>query len=93
MGDYNRDKLSEGQKTTLTRLITFLALRYRTDPKQKGFIQPHMHYSNTDCPGKNVVGFLDELRRQVDGETQTLVSGGRPDDASSSFVPLALAKL
>lgn len=92
MGDYNRDQLSDAQKTTLTRLITFLALRYRTDPKQKGFIQPHMHYSNTDCPGKNVVGFLAELRSQVDGETQTLISGGRPDDAGGSFVPLALVK-
>lgn len=90
MGDYNRDRLNDDQKTTLRRLITFLALRYRTDPSQRGFIQPHMHYNNTDCPGKNVVGFLDELRREVDGETSTLVNGGRPDDARPSFEPLAV---
>jgi len=90
MGDYNRDQLSDGQKTSLRRLITFLALRYRADPKQKGFIQPHMHYSNTDCPGKNVVAFLDTLRSEVDGDARTLTSGGAPNGASSSFVPLAL---
>jgi hypothetical protein len=92
MGDYNRDQLSEDQKTALRRLITFLALRYRVDPKQKGFIQPHMHYSNTDCPGKNVLAFLDQLRREVDGETTTLASGGAPSGASSSFVPLAVLR-
>jgi hypothetical protein len=90
MGNYNNDAVSEGQKTSLRRLITFLALRYRSDPAIDGFIQPHRHYNNTSCPGKNVLAFLDALRREVIGETRTLLSGGKPSGASDSFVPLAV---
>jgi hypothetical protein len=90
MGDYDKDVVSEGQKTSLKRLISFLALRYRSDPSVAGFIQPHKHYSNTGCPGRNLLAFLDELRRGVVGETKTLLSGGKPNGASGSFVPLAV---
>lgn len=90
MGDYDKDAVSDGQKTSLRRLITFLALRYRSDPSVQGFINPHKHYNNTGCPGKNALAFLAELRREVIGDTKALVSGGKPQDASASFVPLAI---
>ncbi|MCX5795301.1 MAG: N-acetylmuramoyl-L-alanine amidase [Elusimicrobia bacterium] len=90
MGDYNRDQLSVAQKDILRHLITFLALKYQTDPRQSGFIQPHKHFNQTDCPGRNVVAFLDELRGGVATDTLAMVQGDRPSGASGSFVPLAL---
>ncbi|MDD5629698.1 MAG: peptidoglycan recognition family protein [Elusimicrobia bacterium] len=90
MGDYNRDPLKPAQRDILRHLITFLALKYQTDPRQKGFIQGHMHFNQTDCPGRNVVAFLDELRRGVSGETVALLQGDRPSGAAGSFTPLVV---
>jgi hypothetical protein len=96
MGDYNRDVPTKPEIDSLRRLVTFLALQYRTDPRQKGFIEPHKHYNNTDCPGNNVVAILPDLNTQVDNETAALVDKlksqtGNIADASS-FIPLVVTQ-
>lgn len=65
MGDYNKLQPTAAQKESLERLIVFLALKYRIDPRQNGFLEPHMHFNNTDCPGKSMLSFLPELRAKV----------------------------
>ena len=87
IGDYNRDQLTEAQKTTLKRLIVFLALKYHTDPRQSGFIEGHHHFTqnDTDCPGKNVDAFLPELRRLVGEDAVAVISQG------TGFVPLLVS--
>lgn len=90
MGNYNVEELNERQKTTLRRLIAFLALRYGSDTSRRDFIQPHSHYKGTDCPGSRILAFLQELRRQVNGEAVSLALGQRPEGAAASFVPLAI---
>jgi hypothetical protein len=87
IGNYDKDQLTEAQKTSLKRLIAFLALRYRTDPKQKGFIQGHHHFedSSTGCPGKNLDAFLPELRLLVEQDTLDIVAKG-----DKSFTPLVI---
>jgi hypothetical protein len=74
IGDYNRDPLTDAQKESLKRLVTFLALKYRIDPRQKGFLEPHRHFrqgedNDTDCPGKNVIAYLPLLRDQIKERT------------------------
>lgn len=90
MGDYNRDYLNDAQKNSLRRLITFLALRYHSDPRQRDFIQPHQHYKSTDCPGTHIVAFLAELRADVTKDTFSYLD--EANQSRRSFQPLALAE-
>ena len=90
MGNYNRDNLNDEQKTSLRRLITFLALRYGSDTARKEFIRGHHHYMRTACPGSHILDFLDELSREVDGEARTLARGDAPAGAAASFKPLLI---
>lgn len=69
MGDYNVLEPTAAQKDSLKRLITFLALKYKIDPRQPGFLEGHKHFNSTDCPGKNLAAFLPSLRQAVVAET------------------------
>ncbi|PIR19412.1 MAG: hypothetical protein COV48_02170 [Elusimicrobia bacterium CG11_big_fil_rev_8_21_14_0_20_64_6] len=88
MGDFNKVKPADAQVESLTRLVTFLSVKYKKDPGTKGFLEPHMHYTNTDCPGKNLMAILDSLRRKIDLENETIVAGGRV--GGMDFTPLAV---
>ena len=88
MGDYNRDYLNDSQKNSMRRLITFLALRYHEDPRQRDFIQPHQHYKSTDCPGTHIIAFLNELRA---GVTQDTLAYRQDASRQRSFSPLIVA--
>lgn len=90
MGDYNKTQLNGAQKDMLRHLISFLAIKYQTDPRQNGFIQGHQHFNNTDCPGRNIAAYLAELRQGVTGETLAMLQGDRPSGAAGSFTPLAV---
>ncbi|MBI5242024.1 MAG: N-acetylmuramoyl-L-alanine amidase [Elusimicrobia bacterium] len=90
MGDYNKVQLNGAQKDMLRHLISFLAIKYQTDPRQNGFIQGHMHFNNTDCPGAHIAAYLSELRRGVAGETLAMLQGDRPSGAAGSFTPMAV---
>ena len=90
MGDYNKDYLNDAQKNSMRRLITFLALRYHSDPRQRDFIQPHQHYKSTDCPGTHILSFLAELRAGVTKDTLAYLDEAQTK--SGSFAPLAVAE-
>ena len=76
MGDFNKSKPTDAQIESLTRLITFLAIKYKKEPGAKGFLEPHQHYTDTDCPGKNMMAILDALRRKIDHEKDLILAGG-----------------
>lgn len=87
MGDFNRQKPTDAQVESLTRLVSFLAMKYGQDPSRTGFLEPHKHYDQTDCPGHNMMAILDALRRRVDARTAELVArlhAAKPGE----FVPM-----
>lgn len=86
MGDFNVIKPNEAQIVSLTRLVTYLSLKYKKDPSQKGFLEPHQHYTQTDCPGKNMMAILEALRQKIDDDHDRIANGGRVQD----FSPLAV---
>ncbi|MBI2384489.1 MAG: N-acetylmuramoyl-L-alanine amidase [Elusimicrobia bacterium] len=87
MGDFNKVKPTGAQIESLTRLVTYLSVKYRKDPNAKGFLEAHQHYTNTDCPGAHLMAMLDSLRRKIDKENEIIVSGGV---AGTDFTPLAV---
>lgn len=89
MGDFNKVKPTDAQIESLTRLVTYLSIKYKKDPNAKGFLEAHMHYTNTDCPGKNLMAMLDSLRRKIDQENEVIVGGGVAGGAAD-FTPLAV---
>jgi N-acetylmuramoyl-L-alanine amidase len=89
MGDFNKVRPTDAQIESLTRLVTFLSIKYKKDPSAKGFLEPHMHYTNTDCPGEHLMAILDSLRRKIDRENETILAGGEAGK-SSDFTPLAV---
>ncbi|MEQ1920769.1 MAG: peptidoglycan recognition family protein, partial [Elusimicrobiota bacterium] len=86
MGDFNKLKPSDAQVESLTRLVTFLAIKYKKDPEAKGFLEGHQHYNSTDCPGKNLMAILDALRHKIDKEKEQIMAGG----SGGTFTPLAV---
>lgn len=74
LGDYNKVKPTAEQVESLTRLVSFLAMKYQQDPSRQGFLEGHQHYNNTDCPGKNMMAILAALRARVDAETIKLAA-------------------
>lgn len=87
MGDFNKVQPSAAQVESLTRLVSFLAIKYRQEPSRPGFLEGHRHYDSTDCPGKNLMAILDSLRQRIDAQTTQLVA--RLDGAKKGeFVPL-----
>lgn len=94
MGDFNKLQPTSAQIESLTRLITFLSIKYNQDPegvvlkrgrKLDEFIEPHNHYNQTDCPGRNMLAIIDNLRATVTQEKGSIVTGGR-----GGFTPLAV---
>lgn len=59
IGNFDRDQLTEPQRDSMVRLVSFLSMKYRKDPSAQGFISGHRHHMSTGCPGKNVLAFLE----------------------------------
>jgi len=74
MGNFDKIQPTGAQVESLKRLVAFLAIKYHQNPSTPGFVEPHMHYNNTDCPGKNVLALLGALRAQASGETTALLA-------------------
>lgn len=87
MGNFNKIKPSNAQIESLTRLVTYLSIKYHKDPSTVGFLEPHKHYTLTDCPGSNMMRILDALRHKIDKENELIVAGGH---AGTDFVPLGV---
>jgi len=90
MGDFNKLKPTSAQIESLTRLVTFLSVKYKKDPNSKGFLEPHNHYTNTDCPGKHMMSILDSLRRKIDKENEIITGGGSVGSVYADFQPLTV---
>lgn len=73
IGDFNKDKPTEAQLRSLERLASFLAVKFRRDPSYRGFLEPHMHFNSTDCPGKNLLAQLETVRGNVDAQADSYV--------------------
>ncbi|HXT00545.1 MAG TPA: N-acetylmuramoyl-L-alanine amidase [Elusimicrobiota bacterium] len=72
MGNFMKQKPTAEQVESLTRLVSFLAVKYRQDPSRPGFLEGHRHYNNTDCPGTNMMAILAALRLRIDEQTLQL---------------------
>lgn len=72
MGNFMRVKPTAEQVESLTRLVSFLAVKYKQDPSKDGFLEPHRRYNHTDCPGTNMMAILEALHRRVDEKTLEL---------------------
>ena len=91
MGDFNKLRPTDAQVESLTRLVTFLAVKYKKDPAAKGFLEGHQHYNSTDCPGAHMMEILDSLRRKIDHEAGVIMTGGKVGaPAATDFTPLAV---
>lgn len=89
MGDFNKVRPTNAQIESLTRLVTYLSVKYKKDPNAKGFLEAHQHYTNTDCPGAHLMAMLDSLRRKIDKENEIIVGGGVAG-GYADFTPLAV---
>jgi hypothetical protein len=87
MGNFNKQKPTAEQIESLTRLVSFLAVKYGENPSVDGFLEPHRHYNNTDCPGKNMMAILAELHRKVNMRTSELTAELRAAP-SGKFIPV-----
>ncbi|UPT75524.1 MAG: N-acetylmuramoyl-L-alanine amidase [Elusimicrobiota bacterium] len=90
MGDFNKLRPTDAQVESLTRLVTFLSVKYKKDPASKGFLEGHQHYNSTDCPGLHMMEILDSLRRKIDRENEMIMAGDRLGTADGDFQPLAV---
>lgn len=87
MGNFEpgHDKLNDKQKVSLQGLISYIAFDYgmntqeRCDYKRQGkkrsgycFVRPHMHFKPTDCPGADIMDYLDELGGAVALKTEAI---------------------
>jgi uncharacterized protein with LGFP repeats len=88
MGDFEKTHPTRAQVESLTRLVSYLAVKYKEDPSQRGFLQPHRHYGNTDCPGRNMMTIFEELRADVDGEARRILAN--QNAAPGRFQPVAV---
>jgi hypothetical protein len=67
-GDFEREEPSKAELQSLTKLVVWLALRYAVAPES---ISGHGDHDQTDCPGRNLKPFLEELRKAVRAEAYT----------------------
>lgn len=94
MGDFNVTKPTSAQVDSLERLVVFLAVKYRHDPANQGFLEGHKHYDPTSCPGANLVKILDDLRVRIDAEADNVVKklGPTAPVDGSGFVPMIVTQ-
>lgn len=67
-GDFEREAPTQEQLASLTQLVTWLALKYGIAAEN---ISGHGDHDQTDCPGKNLKPFLEDLRKAVTAEVDT----------------------
>ena len=87
MGNFMKVKPTAAQVESLTRLVSFLAVKYKQDPSREHFLEGHRHYNNTDCPGTHIMAILDALRARVDSQTLKLEARIKASP-QGTFVPV-----
>ncbi len=64
-GDFEEEEPSKAELESLMKLVTWLALKYAILPEN---ISGHGDHDQTNCPGRNLKPFLEELRKAVRSE-------------------------
>ncbi len=67
-GDFDSEEPAKAQLETLTKLVVWLAAKYAIAPEA---VSGHGDHDQTDCPGRNLKPFLEELRKAVRAELYT----------------------
>ena len=99
IGNYDEEEPTPEQIKSLVRLGAYLAIKYGMNPGAEGFIEPHKHFQNTDCPGKNIMAILPQIRQDIIREKNTLAGKMRKQDGSKvagksgDFIPALAASL
>jgi hypothetical protein len=87
MGNFEKIQPTAAQIESLTRLVSFLALKYNQNPTRDGFLEGHRHYDDTDCPGRNMMAILASLRQKIGTETVALAARLK-NAPKGEFVPV-----
>lgn len=74
MGQFDKTRPSKEATESLTRLITFFAMKFQESPRAAGFVEGHQHYDSTSCPGRYVMAMLPQLRASADTEKTKLAA-------------------
>jgi hypothetical protein len=69
-GDFEHEQPAKAQLDTLMKLVTWLALKYGVPAEN---ISGHGDHEATDCPGRNLRPFLEDLKKAVQAEYATVV--------------------
>jgi hypothetical protein len=83
-GDFDREEPTKEELSSLTALVTWLALKYGVPPEG---IAGHGDYDQTDCPGRHLKTFLEDLRKAVQNN-----DAGQNNDAMEEKQPLDAEK-
>jgi N-acetylmuramoyl-L-alanine amidase len=62
-GDFEREEPTQEQLASLMKLVTWIAVKYGIPAEA---ISGHSDHDQTDCPGKNLKPFLEDLRKAVE---------------------------
>jgi N-acetylmuramoyl-L-alanine amidase len=87
LGNFDVVKPTAAQLRSLERLAVYLAVKFRRDPSHRGFLQPHQHFTQTGCPGKNLLALLDKIRDDVDTQADEVIA----KFGAGGFVPLIVS--
>ncbi|MGO8954324.1 MAG: peptidoglycan recognition family protein [Rhodomicrobium sp.] len=68
-GDFEREQPTQSQLASLMKLVRWLAQTYGIPPES---ISGHGDHDQTNCPGANIKPFLEELRKAVREDTETV---------------------
>ncbi len=64
-GDFEREQPTQEQLASLMKLVTWLALKYGVAAEG---ISGHGDHDQTDCPGRNLKPFLEDMRKAVEAQ-------------------------
>ncbi|MDE2291538.1 MAG: N-acetylmuramoyl-L-alanine amidase [Elusimicrobia bacterium] len=92
LGNFDVQQPTSSQVDSLERLSSYLAMKYGIPIQQDGRFEPHRHWDNTSCPGRNVVARLPAFRNQIEQQVAQLERSrtGATTAALASFTPLVV---
>jgi hypothetical protein len=83
-GDFEREEPTKEELSSLMKLVTWLALKYGVPPEG---VSGHGDHDQTDCPGRNLKPFLEDLRKAIQNSDAVL-----DNDAMEEKQPLDAEK-
>ncbi|MFH2204153.1 MAG: peptidoglycan recognition family protein [Elusimicrobiota bacterium] len=77
MGNFMKKDPTPDQMESLKRLVAYLAVKYRVDPKKSGALEGHAHHTATSCPGSLLMNKLAALRIAASEEMLAMLKRSR----------------